>query len=53
VTIDLQYAKPIYVLDLFYKPMTMLVWIGTGIMTLGGLIAAFYRRNRRAGAAPG
>lgn len=45
--IDLTYVRPIYPIELFYKPMTMLVWIGTGILTLGGLLSAFYRRNRR------
>jgi cytochrome c-type biogenesis protein CcmF len=45
--IELFYRHPIYPIELFYKPMTMLVWIGTGMMTLGGLLSAFYRRNRR------
>jgi cytochrome c-type biogenesis protein CcmF len=45
--IELYYRHPIYPIELFYKPMTLLVWVGTGIMTLGGLLSAFYRRNRR------
>lgn len=38
--------KPIYPVELFYKPMTNLVWIGTAIMTIGGLMAALQRRRR-------
>ncbi len=43
---DLQvhFAAPIYPIDLFYKPMVILVWIGAVLTFLGGLIAAFYRR---------
>jgi len=50
--IDLLYVNPVYPIELFYKPMTMLVWIGTGIMFLGGLLSAYYRRNRRLGPSP-
>ncbi|HWA82140.1 MAG TPA: hypothetical protein VG820_01810, partial [Fimbriimonadaceae bacterium] len=45
--IQLHFVRTIYPIELFYKPMTMLVWIGTGILTLGGLLSAFYRRYRR------
>ena len=45
-SIDLQmFLKPAgYPIQVFYKPLTCLVWIGTGIFTIGGFIAAFYRR---------
>jgi cytochrome c-type biogenesis protein CcmF len=48
VKLQLLFSPPLYPIVLFYKPMTILVWIGTGIMTLGGLLSAFYRRNRKA-----
>ncbi len=50
--IELLYVTPVYPIDLFYKPMTMLVWAGTGIMFLGGMLSAFYRRNRRGDPSP-
>jgi cytochrome c-type biogenesis protein CcmF len=49
VTLQLLYSKPIYQVDLFYKPMTLLVWLGTGILTFGGMLTAFARRPRKAG----
>lgn len=47
VSIQLAYVHPVYPIEIFYKPMTSMVWGGTGIMFLGGLLSAFYRRNRR------
>ncbi len=47
VSLQLMFSPPLYPVVLFYKPMTILVWVGTGILTLGGLMAAFARRNRR------
>jgi len=46
VTIQLHFMHPMYWGELFIKPFTILVWLGTGILTLGSLITAFYRRNR-------
>lgn len=40
------FAEAIYPIELYYKPMTGLVWAGAGILTIGGLMAAFYRRPR-------
>lgn len=51
-TIDLQYKHPIFPIELFYKPMTGLVWLGTGILFIGGLLSAFYRRRRVSGPPP-
>lgn len=45
-SIQMYLTKPLYPIELYYKPMTMLVWVGTGILTLGGLMAAIYRRHR-------
>jgi cytochrome c-type biogenesis protein CcmF len=46
IEIQVYYKDPLFPMDVYYKPLTGLVWLGTGIMTLGGLMAAFYRRNR-------
>jgi cytochrome c-type biogenesis protein CcmF len=46
VGLQMLFATPIFPVTLFYKPMTILVWIGTGILFVGGLIAAIYRRAR-------
>lgn len=40
------FAEAIYPIEIYYKPMTGLVWGGAGILTIGGLMAAFYRRPR-------
>lgn len=42
---QIHYSKPIYPVELYYKPMTGLVWAGAGILTLGGALSAFYRRK--------
>lgn len=47
VTIQLLSARPIYPVEMFYKPLTILVWVGTGIMAIAGLLSAFYRRMPR------
>jgi cytochrome c-type biogenesis protein CcmF len=47
LTLQLLLSPPLYPMQLFYKPLTVLVWAGTGIFTLGGLISAFYRRVRK------
>jgi cytochrome c-type biogenesis protein CcmF len=47
VTVGLQLSTPMYPIEVFNKPLTGLVWLGTGIMTLGGFISAFYRRRPR------
>jgi cytochrome c-type biogenesis protein CcmF len=44
VDVQIFLKPPLYPIQVFYKPLTCLVWIGTGIFTLGGFIAAFYRR---------
>jgi hypothetical protein len=46
VRLQLNWATPLYPVTMYYKPMTSLVWLGTGLMTLGGLIAAVARRRR-------
>ena len=44
VELQVYYKDPFYPMELFYKPLTSLVWTGAGILFLGGLMAAFYRR---------
>jgi cytochrome c-type biogenesis protein CcmF len=45
VMLQMNYMRPVYPVELFYKPMTMLVWLGTGILTFGGFLSAWYRRK--------
>lgn len=47
VTLKLLSSKMRYPIEMFYKPMTILVWLGTGIMAFAGLLSAFYRRMPR------
>jgi len=41
------FSSPLYPIEIFTKPLTGLVWGGTGILTLGGLIAAYSRRRAK------
>ena len=43
--IAVMFNKPLYQVTLYEKPYTGLVWLGTGILTLGGMMAAFARRR--------
>lgn len=45
VHLQLHFLRPLYPVELFYKPMTILVWVGTGILTLAGFWAAWVRRR--------
>lgn len=45
VRIQLHYKNPIFPIEIFYKPMTGMVWWGAGIMTFGGFLAAWFRRR--------
>jgi cytochrome c biogenesis factor len=45
-TIQVHLVHTIYPIDLFYKPMVILVWLGAGITAFGGVMAALYRRPR-------
>lgn len=47
VVVQIQFAKPFYPIELFYKPMTILVWIGTGIMGFAAMLSAWYRRPKQ------
>lgn len=45
--LQMLFASPIYPIQIFTKPLTGLVWGGTGILFLGGFISAWYRRRPR------
>ncbi len=44
-TLQVKYVQPTYVAELFFKPLTIFVWLGIGIMTAGGFLAAWTRRR--------
>ncbi|HVT12056.1 MAG TPA: cytochrome c biogenesis protein CcsA [Fimbriimonadaceae bacterium] len=52
VSLQMLSAKPFYPVTMFFKPMTILVWGGTGILGFSGLLSAFYRRVRVPKTAP-
>ena len=43
--VALLYSPPLYQITLYEKPFTGLVWLGTGILTFGGLLSAVARRR--------
>lgn len=45
-TFSLLPPEPIFPIQMFYKPLTSLVWLGAGMMTLGGIFAIGRRRKR-------
>jgi cytochrome c-type biogenesis protein CcmF len=45
VQVALMFSPPVYQVELYEKPFTGLVWLGTGILTLGGMLSAFARRR--------
>jgi cytochrome c biogenesis factor len=36
----------IFPVQLFFKPLTILVWIGAGLMTMGGIMTILRLRRR-------
>jgi cytochrome c-type biogenesis protein CcmF len=51
IDLQLMFQRPVYPIELFTKPMTNLVWLGTGLMFLGGMASSLSRRARRKRAA--
>ena len=45
ITVQLEYIQPAYPLEVFFKPLTLFVWLGVGTMLVGGLLAAGTRRK--------
>jgi cytochrome c-type biogenesis protein CcmF len=45
-TFRFDYTQPGYPVEVYFKPLTTLVWLGVGIMTFGGFYAAWARRRR-------
>ena len=46
VTLRVQLTTPMYPVEIYHKPLTILVWLGTGLLALSGFASAFYRRQR-------
>lgn len=42
----IDYRTPAYPVEIYYKPLVILVWWGVGLMTVGGFISAWTRRMR-------
>ncbi|MBL8048274.1 MAG: cytochrome c biogenesis protein CcsA [Chthonomonas sp.] len=53
VTLELFYTDPVYPAEIYFKPLPILVWVGAGIMTIGGFWAAWYRRKSHVPAGAG
>lgn len=47
VVLRVRLLTPLYPIEIYHKPMTILVWFGTGVLTFSGFLAAFYRRSRK------
>ncbi|MFN7171450.1 MAG: cytochrome c biogenesis protein CcsA [Fimbriimonadaceae bacterium] len=47
IAVQLHYLKPVMPIELFYKPMTILVWLGTFLLFFGGLWAWGERRMKK------
>lgn len=47
VSLRLSLTDVLYPVEVFHKPMTILVWLGTAILTVAGFMAAIYRRPRK------
>jgi cytochrome c-type biogenesis protein CcmF len=45
--IQMLFAEPLFPVQVYTKPLTAMVWAGTGILFLGGLMAAVARRRPR------
>ena len=45
VTIKFVGAGSIYPIEVFHKPFVGMVWLGAGILALGGFLSAYYRRR--------
>jgi cytochrome c-type biogenesis protein CcmF len=48
VRLQMLFAAPIFPIHIYTKPLTALVWGGTGILFFGGLLSAWARRRTRA-----
>jgi cytochrome c-type biogenesis protein CcmF len=47
VTVRVKLNAPMYPVEIYHKPLVGLVWLGTAVMTFGGFLSAFYRRNKK------
>lgn len=46
-TVQIEFVEPAFPLEVYFKPLTLFVWLGVGIMTLGGLLSAASRRKEK------
>jgi len=46
ISLQLLFQRPLYPIELYTKPLTSLVWLGTGILFVGGFMSAIARRRR-------
>lgn len=44
--ISIQFTEPFLPIELFYKPFTLFVWLGAGIMALGGILTMIQVRPK-------
>lgn len=51
-SLQLHFSKAIYRLDVFYKPLVGMVWLGAFLTFAGGALSAFYRRPPQGPKAP-
>jgi cytochrome c biogenesis factor len=47
VELQLMFSPALYQIEMFHKPLVILVWLGAGIMLFGGLLTAYARRRPR------
>jgi hypothetical protein len=47
IMIQIENIQPTYPMEVYFKPLTLFVWLGVGIMGVGGLLAALIRRKER------
>lgn len=47
VQLQMLYSEPLFQINMYTKPLTTLVWAGTGILFIGGLLSAAARRRPR------
>jgi cytochrome c-type biogenesis protein CcmF len=45
-SLQFYHLKPVYPMEIFYKPMTVLIWIGAGLLAIGGVWSALSRRMK-------
>ncbi|AIE87313.1 cytochrome c biogenesis protein CcsA [Fimbriimonas ginsengisoli] len=47
VALQVYFSTALYPIEIFTKPLTGLVWLGAGMIFVGGFLSAFLRRRRK------